>query len=206
MAPSEHPRVEDSEYPFVSDAAWQIAEELRLHFSIKGNPYNNILLTTNHPGTVDVYDPNILVERELLTLYWPNGSPDHARSFETVSLLSGADNPSNASLAEGAMFVRTALLSASIGKAALDRVPEDMKQSWEHFKSIDAAPILYAMDHCALFGLPLALCQTGRVVKSEIAPVGARMMHLWYPNYLSPKPVLTRLKKVVKGIIEQETI
>lgn len=164
------------EYPATSDNAFQIAEELRQNFSIMGEPYNNIVLSTDYPGFVDTYDPNILIDREALTLYWPGGRPADANQFETISLVNPQEAPSSSELAQEAMTIRKALLEASIGKTAIDRVPEDMRQGWEEVKLV------------------------------HTAPKDSRMMHLWYPNYLSPKPVLATLKKVIRGVMAQETI
>jgi len=195
-----------SEYPRTGDNAYQIAEELRQTFSINRQPYSNIVLATTHPDFVDTYDPDIVVEREALTLYWPSGSPVHDRHFETISLQTSEEGASTAELAAETSAIREAILGASIGEAALGRVPAEMREYWEDFKTRHIAPILFARDSCALLGLPLALCQTSRILRSELAPVGARMMHLWYPEYVSPKPVLATLKKVVRDVIAEETI
>jgi hypothetical protein len=195
------------EFPAAGDQAYRVAEELRTTFSIKGNPYSNIVLGTDHPDFVDVYDPNILVDREALTLYWPGGTPDGARDFETISLLTQEDRSSNAELAHQATTIRKAILGASIGQPALGRVPADMRQEWEDTKAqtrrFYPAPILYAKDYCQSEKIPLALCQTSRVVGSNMAPEGAHMMHLWYPQYISPKPVLATLKLAVRKAIQQ---
>lgn len=146
-----------SEYPPAGDSTFQIAEELLQNFAIAGNPYNNIVLSTNHPDFVDT-------------------------------------------------FIRQALLESAIGSAALARVPEVIRQGWERLKAMHPAPILYATERCIQRDLPLALCQTGRIIKSGVGPENKRIMHLWYPNYLSPKPVLATLKKVVQGAIDNETM
>ena len=59
---------------------------------------------------------------------------------------------------------------------------------------------------CTALDLPLTVCQTSTVIESQTIPAGLRIMHLWYPNYLSPKPVLAKLRQAVRKAIEAETL
>ncbi len=196
----------NSEYFTGGEYASQIAEELIWHYAIRGNPYNNILLSTEHPDFTDVHDPDIRVVQESSTLYWPGGDPINGAYFETVTVRDPQHEQSDAELAHEAMTIRTALLTASIGEAALRRVPQETEDAWQAFKDRHPVPILYAREDCSFWQLPLAVCQTGSVAQSALAPEGARIMHLWYPGYVSPKPVLATLRKVVRDLIKDETI
>lgn len=198
----------NNEYPPIGDEAVRISHELLTTFRINGHIYNNITVTTDHPEFTDTFDPNVLTLEEALTLYWPGGKPrDDGRTFfETISLLPEESGVTAADFAHQTKTIREAILGASIGQTALDRVPGDIKQGWEDVKAQYPVPILAAHAMCELQGLPLAVCRTSSVVKSEMIPEGTKMMHLWYPNYISPKPVLGTLKKVVRKIIQEETI
>lgn len=196
----------NSEYFTGGEHAFYIAEELMQQGAINGSPYNNIVLSTEHPDFTDIHDPDICVNGETLTLYWPGGSPFTNGDFETITTGESQHESSDSELAQEAMTIRTALLTASIGEAALRRVPREVRQAWQGFKALHPAPIVYARENCEASQLPLAVCQTGSVIESALAPEGARMMHLWYPSYLSPKPVLATLRKVVRDMMDDETI
>jgi|GEM_PF-1256469 len=191
-----------AEYP----TAYRVAEELRQHSSIRRNFYNNIVLSTDYPGFTDVLDPDIRMATEALTLHWPGGSPDHQGNFETINWTGSENNASKFDIVDNTMAVRQAILDSSIGSAAINRVPEPIQRAWANFKSVSPVPILTALTRCEQLGLPLAVCETSRVIESEIVPVDSRMMHLWYPNYLSPKPVLAMLKKVLRKVIADEIL
>lgn len=188
------------------DESVRVAHELLREATVRGNPYCNIAVSTNHPEFVDTFDPHATTKDESLTIYWPGSKPgDSTRNFETVSFIPEGEEWSNAKTADHIRTVREAILGASIGQAALDRVPATLRQYWEDVRAQAGVPILAARSLCELRGVPLALCQTSGIVKSDVAEEGKKVMHLWYPNYLSPKPVLGTLKKAVQSIIDQES-
>lgn len=66
--------ITSGDYGGAGPHVYEIAEELRTNFTIRGEPYNNIILSTTEPGFTDEHDPEVRTERDAETLYWPGGS------------------------------------------------------------------------------------------------------------------------------------
>jgi hypothetical protein len=194
------------EYP---DATHEIARlsQVLLHTgALSGIPYGNTILTTSQPRFADGSDPDMIIIPEAQTAYWPGLSPVSGKEFVTIVGKTPGGPQTDAELAQEATDIRNALLNASVGAAALDRIPAGLKACWERVRAT-GEPLLLAESTCALLGLPMALIQTSRIVRSSAAPEDSRIMHMWYPaTIVSPRPVLAKVRKVVKQIIQNETI
>jgi hypothetical protein len=195
------------EYPVGGYEIIAQAEELLRTGALSGIPYGNVTLTTPQPRFTDGADPDMIVLPEAYTGFWPGGGPIQGKEFATVATPHTGGPRTNSELADEIRDIRNALLHASISDAAISRIPADKKAAWERAKRTGEVPLLLAESQCALFGLPLALVQTSRIVRSSIIPEDSRIMHMWYPAYtVSPKPVIAKVRKVVKQIIQDETI
>jgi len=165
---------------------------------VKGVIYNSITLSSSAPGIVDDH-PMPSISR-YASFYWPGGSPEARQSFETIDL-HGLPDPSKA----GAEIsrVRSAILGAYVGRAALQRVPAELREAWRAAEAAAPFFVTQLSEMCKIFTVPLAVCITSDVTSGE---QGRRIMHMFYPNVTHPAPVLEELQGVVRRGIQQEII
>jgi hypothetical protein len=176
-----------------------IVEQLFQGQPLQGATYNNILVSSTEPGVVDVYDRTIASTAKFGTLYWPGGSPTSGGNLETVTL-AGLPTSPGAEVAR----IRRSILSASIGEAAIQRIPEEMQKAWDEIeKSSITSPILQLEQACRDYSLPLVVCTTSEITNG--AP-DTRMMHMFYPSFVHPRPALIKLQGAVQYAIDQETL
>ena len=166
--------------------------------------YSNLMLSSTSPGVTDVYDsgPLALYDYEHAALYWPGGHPQHGREFEIVPLREPEATDESALRAE----LKNMNLGASVGSAALGRVPPIVKRSWELFER-QAAPrpaLEVGLEAIKRIGVPFAVCSFTRVARSQVSRVGERAMFLWHPINLRPAPVLEHLQTVVRSTMDQD--
>jgi len=180
-----------------------ILEELPRTMSIGAAQYTSIMLSSTMLEVTDIHDPGplTLYGREAAALYWPGGHPQHGYKFEIV----GLQDPEPPDKAQARAELRAAILGATIGATALQRVLPIIRQSWRNLEQQAAprSPLSVAMEWCDSYALPLTICEFGKVVRSQRAPQGATVMHLWYPISVAPQPVLEQLQEVVRDTMDQ---
>lgn len=155
-----------------------------------GVTYNTIIVSSTDPGVIDTYDTGILSLMRYATLYWPGGNPDQERKVEMIVQ---GDLPPN-SAAEAAR-VKRLLLGASIGAAALARVPDHFRDVWGATDSFAPGVAVESFrEHCKDLRLPFAICTISDVTNGD---PGRSIMHLFHPLMVAPGPSLEVLQKAV---------
>lgn len=160
-----------------------------------GVTYNSIIVSNTDPGVIDTYDARTLSLMRYATLYWPGGNPDQGRNVETIVQ---GDLPPN-SAAEAAR-VKRLLLGASIGAAALARVPDHFRDVWGATDSFAPGVAVESFrEHCKDLQLPFAVCIISDITNGD---PGRSIMHLFHPLMVAPGPSLEVLQEAVaaKGI------
>jgi len=158
--------------------------------SAKGAWYSDIILSNAELGTFDACDPNVPTLARYATFYWPGGAPRTGNTIETLAL----QRMPEAREAE-VRKIRSTILGAMIGAAALERVPVDVREMWQATESIVPPPIEQISAACKRVQLPLSVCAISDLVRDP----DRQIVHMWYPANIHPEPVLQRLQ----GAIEQ---
>jgi hypothetical protein len=195
------------EFPVRGHEIIELADSLLANGSLGGIPYGNVVVTTPQPRFTDGADPEMTIVPQAYTAFWPGGGPVEGKEFATIVTPEPGGSPTASELAQEITDIRSALASASISPETIARIPAGRRAAWERLNQPGIVPLVVAESQCMLFGVPLALFQTSRIVRSSILPEDSRIMHMWYPvTTLSPKPVLAKVRKVVREIIQSETI
>ncbi|HEX8763454.1 MAG TPA: hypothetical protein VF733_06915 [Candidatus Saccharimonadales bacterium] len=161
--------------------------------------YRNILLSSSEPHINDAYDPNRELVPHFATVYWPGGSPEHGDELETVAL---TITPEPSDTAAEMTIVRRSILGASIGQAAMDRIPAELQERWSGARERPGDIVNHIIEGMFNIGRrPLAICRTSDVVGSD--PI-MRTMHLYYPRTIPPEVSLAALQRSMQRLIDRE--
>lgn len=184
----------------------EITDTLITNGILEELPYSSFKLTVEPPEFTDAYGPDAQFIPESVAIYWPGGNPFSKQEYEMVPNLSFKDN---AERMEYVMLIRKAILSSQISPETLATVSQEVKDHWQASDLVGLQygvtldpPIWRAIDLCSSKQIPLAICQTSKIQDGKVGT--DRAMHLWSPAFLSPKPVLAFMRKVVKNVMEEE--
>lgn len=171
--------------------------------NIDGAQYAGVILTSGEHE--QAYDPELHLYPEMISGYWPGGTPDGRRY---VSFLLDPDNESASpnTLIEQS---RTAILDARVGADARRRFEStfhtDMtRQAVRNLLGHNLIPTVDSQ--CAQHDLPFVSIVRQRIVKSSVYTPGEKIPYMLFPDILNPDEALNLIQQKVHSINAEEEL
>jgi hypothetical protein len=162
--------------------------------------FTSTTLTNREAGIVDTYDPDVAVAPQRMALHWPAGHPHTSKEYEVISFPSTEEGNER-----NIQNFRDLILGASLGAAALARIPtefRDMRRKFNDDTRHQPARALTVL--CREIGAPVVGVSLDRIVASKSLPVGANVATLWHPVQLSPQRAIVFIQDAIKRAIAAE--